>query len=57
MEWRERIKPRRTILTHMGVAMDWASLCAILPDGVEPAYDGLSIDLPDPPRANNQQVA
>ncbi|MGE4522197.1 MAG: MBL fold metallo-hydrolase [Acetobacter sp.] len=50
LEWRERIRPRRTILTHMGAAMDWSMLCATLPDGVEPAYDGLSFHLPDPPR-------
>jgi phosphoribosyl 1,2-cyclic phosphate phosphodiesterase len=50
LEWRERIRPRRTILTHMGAAMDWATLCTILPDGVEPAHDGLSFHLSDPPR-------
>ncbi|GAJ29382.1 MBL fold metallo-hydrolase [Acidomonas methanolica] len=43
LEWRERLKPRRTILTHMGPDMDYASLLRDLPAGVEPAYDGMVI--------------
>ena len=39
----ERLKPRRAILTNMHVDLDYASLRATLPAGVEPAYDGLSI--------------
>jgi phosphoribosyl 1,2-cyclic phosphate phosphodiesterase len=41
--WVERLKPRRTILTHMGTDMDWAWLQANLPAGVEPAHDGLVV--------------
>lgn len=37
----ERIKPRRAILTHMDNSMDYATLLATLPDGVEPGHDGL----------------
>ena len=44
--WVDRLRPRRTILTHMGTDMDWAWLCAHLPAGVEPGYDGMVIDLP-----------
>lgn len=43
--WVERLRPRRTILTHMGIEMDWAWLRANLPAGVEPGYDGMVIDL------------
>lgn len=44
--WVDRLKPRRTILTHMGTDMDWAWLCANLPIGVEPGYDGMVLDIP-----------
>ena len=39
--WVERLKPRRTVLTHMGTDMDWAWLKAHLPPGVEAGYDGM----------------
>ena len=45
LEWIERVKPRRAILTHMGTAMDYRTLCDELPAGVEPAYDGMVIDV------------
>lgn len=43
--WIERFQPRRAILTHMDWSMDFRTLAAELPAGVEPAYDGLVIDL------------
>ncbi len=46
LTWVERLKPRRTILTHMGVDMDWGWMLANLPDGIEPGYDGMVLDLP-----------
>ncbi len=46
LKWVERLKPRRTILTNMGVLMDYATLRRTLPEGVEPAYDGLTLRLP-----------
>jgi phosphoribosyl 1,2-cyclic phosphate phosphodiesterase len=39
--WVARLKPRRTVLTHMGTEMDWAWLRANLPAGVEAGYDGM----------------
>jgi phosphoribosyl 1,2-cyclic phosphate phosphodiesterase len=39
------LKPIRAILTHMDQSMDYASLVAELPPGVEPGYDGLEIRL------------
>lgn len=44
--WVERLKPRRTVLTHMGVDMDWAWMQAHLPAGIEAAYDGMVLDIP-----------
>lgn len=44
--WIERVKPRRAILTHMTWDMDYETLLSELPDGVEPAYDGMVIEIP-----------
>jgi len=41
--WVERLRPRRTILTHMGPDMDWAWLQENLPPGIEAGFDGLRI--------------
>jgi phosphoribosyl 1,2-cyclic phosphate phosphodiesterase len=46
--WIERVAPRRAVLTHMDQSLDYRVLAAELPAGVEPGYDGLAIDLPDP---------
>ncbi|MDP6346141.1 MAG: MBL fold metallo-hydrolase [Alphaproteobacteria bacterium] len=46
LEWVERLRPRRAILTHMTWDMDYRTLCAELPSGVEPAHDGLVIEVP-----------
>jgi len=45
LEWIERLKPRRAILTNMHVDLDYQTLIRDLPDGVEPAYDGMVIDV------------
>jgi phosphoribosyl 1,2-cyclic phosphate phosphodiesterase len=42
----ERLRPRRTLLTHMHNDLDYRSLAARLPAGVEPAWDGLVVELP-----------
>ncbi|QNT78922.1 MBL fold metallo-hydrolase [Entomobacter blattae] len=41
LEWHKQIKPRLTLLTHMGTDMDWDWLKQNLPPTIEPAYDGL----------------
>ena len=41
LSWVEQLKPGRTALIHMDNSMDYAALCAELPAGVEPGYDGL----------------
>ena len=46
-ELRERIKPKRMIITHMSARLDHAALTEYLPDGVEAAYDGMEIDVPE----------
>jgi TatD DNase family protein len=46
LAWVERLKPRRTVLTHMGPAMDYQSLCRMLPPGIEPGHDGMVLEDP-----------
>jgi phosphoribosyl 1,2-cyclic phosphate phosphodiesterase len=43
IHWVERLKPKRTILTHMTSELDYETLRRDLPDGVEPAFDGMRI--------------
>ena len=45
LEWIARIGPRRAILTNMHIDLDYATLCASLPAGVEPGYDGQVVEL------------
>ncbi len=42
----QRIRPGRTILTHMSHELDYATTMAELPANVEMGYDGLQIELP-----------
>ena len=43
--WIERHRPSRAVLTHMDQSMDYATLRAELPAGVEPGYDMLVVEL------------
>ena len=45
LEWIARVRPRRAVLTHMGVDLDWAWLAANLPPGVEAGFDGMVLDI------------
>lgn len=44
LAWVDRVRPRRTVLTHMGTDMDWAWLRANLPPGIEAGHDGMVLD-------------
>ena len=46
--WIDRIKPARTILTNLHSDLDYDALRARVPRHVEPAYDGLTIELECP---------
>lgn len=39
------VRPGRAVLTHMDNSMDYTPLRAMLPDGVEPGYDGMVVTL------------
>jgi phosphoribosyl 1,2-cyclic phosphate phosphodiesterase len=41
-----RVKPRRAVLTNLHTDLDYATLAARLPEGVEPAHDGMALTLP-----------
>ena len=43
LAWVERLRPRRTVLTHMGTDMDWGWMQAHLPPGIEAGYDGMTL--------------
>lgn len=43
LAWIDRLKPKRAVLTHMTGDLDYATLARELPEGVEPAYDGMEI--------------
>jgi phosphoribosyl 1,2-cyclic phosphate phosphodiesterase len=42
--WIDRVGPERAFLTHLNLSMDYRSLLKTLPQGIEPAYDGLVIE-------------
>jgi phosphoribosyl 1,2-cyclic phosphate phosphodiesterase len=47
LSWIARVRPAHAVLTHMDQSLDYSELCAELPSGVEPGYDGLVINLGD----------
>jgi len=46
LSWSRRLKVRRTVLTHMGIDLDWSWLRRNLPPGAEPAQDGQTLEIP-----------
>jgi len=40
------VKPGRAVLTNLHTDLDYATLAARLPEGIEPAYDGMVLTLP-----------
>jgi len=46
LSWIARVKPKHAILTNLHMDVDYAKLAAELPDGVEPAYDGMTLSVP-----------
>jgi phosphoribosyl 1,2-cyclic phosphate phosphodiesterase len=43
--WIAQLQPKRAIITHMDQSLDYATLAARLPEGVEPGHDNLVIAL------------
>ena len=42
LQWIERVKPKRAILTNLHTDMDYAALKAELPPHIEPGFDGMT---------------
>jgi len=47
LAWIDRLKPKRAILTNLHSDLDYAALRAKLPPHVEPAFDGMVVELAD----------
>lgn len=47
LEWIDRLKPSKAVLTHMHIPLDYETVRMETPDHVEPAYDGMVIELED----------
>ncbi|MEM8986410.1 MAG: MBL fold metallo-hydrolase [Pseudomonadota bacterium] len=45
LQWIERLKPKRAVLTNLHTTMDYQTLLDELPDGVAPAYDGMRLEV------------
>lgn len=45
LEWIERLQPQRAVLTHMHIPLDYEAVRAETPDHVEPAFDGMVIEI------------
>lgn len=44
--WIERLSPRRAVLTHMHIPLDYETVLRETPDHVEPGFDGMVIEIP-----------
>ena len=42
--WIDRLKPRRAILTHMHIPLDYDTVMRETPEHVQPAFDGLTFE-------------
>jgi len=45
LDWIERLKPRRALLTHMHIPLDYDTVMRETPAHVEPAYDGQTVEI------------
>jgi phosphoribosyl 1,2-cyclic phosphate phosphodiesterase len=45
LEWVREFRPRRTLLTHLNHMIDYDDLASRCPPGVEPAYDGMVVEI------------
>lgn len=45
LEWVGKLKPKHTVFTHMHIPLDYQTLKSELPDHVEPAYDGMVLEV------------
>jgi phosphoribosyl 1,2-cyclic phosphate phosphodiesterase len=46
LDWIDRLAPKRAVLTHMHVLLDYATVLAETPRHIEPAFDGMIVEIP-----------
>lgn len=44
--WIAAVRPERAVLTNLHIDLDYRDLASKLPPGVEPAYDGMTLETP-----------
>ncbi|MSO54161.1 MAG: MBL fold metallo-hydrolase [Rhodospirillales bacterium] len=44
LNWIKRVKPRLAVMTGLGPGLDYGAMKARLPQGIEPAYDGMIVE-------------
>lgn len=47
LDWIDRVKPKRAVLTNMHIDLDYQTLADETADHIQPAYDGLTLTLDD----------
>lgn len=45
LDWIDRLSPKRAVLTHMHIPLDYQRVMDETPDHIEPAYDGLNFEV------------
>lgn len=45
LSWIEKVRPKKAVLTHMGLELDYERLRKMLPQHIEPAFDGMKISI------------
>jgi len=45
--WVARVRPERAVFTHLGPDLDFATLRRTLPAGIDVAYDGMILEIPE----------
>lgn len=46
LDWIDRLRPQRAVLTHMHIPLDYETVLRETPDHVEPAHDGMVLEIP-----------
>ena len=44
LQWIEHLQPKQAVLTNLHVDMDYQTLCAELPAGIVPGFDGMQVE-------------
>jgi phosphoribosyl 1,2-cyclic phosphate phosphodiesterase len=56
LQWIGQLKPERAVLTNMHIDLDYEALSIQLPPHVQPAYDGMALDIGAAEAANGEEL-